>query len=190
MSIKTDNHNSGAKLELRRHYLRTYHGAGDARVLDCFQGGGKLWTTLQREFKLASYWGLDLKPRKGRLKLDSARVLDQRGWTENVIDLDAYGSPWKHYQALVRNAQTSCTVFLTIGMVKIGGGNFDRSILEMLGANFRKLKIPNSLGVRLGLHVLNHAAGYAKAHGLKMLDVQEAFPQRNARYIGMRLEKS
>lgn len=159
ITAKTDNHSPDAKLELRRYFLRKYHaGDGAAHVMDCFQGGGKIWTKLQSEFTLGSYWGIDLKPRKGRLKLDSCRVLEQPGWTQNVIDLDAYGSPWKHFQAVARNAPHSVTVFLTIGMVRIGGGNFDRSILQMLGINFRKLKIPNSLGVRLGEQVLSHAA--------------------------------
>lgn len=188
-STKTDNHNPAAKLELRRRFLRIYHADGKASVMDCFQGGAKLWGKLRSEFTLANYWGVDVKPRKGRLKLDSARILEQSGWTANVIDLDAYGSPWRHFQFVCENAPHSLTVFITIGMVRIGGGNFDRSVLQMVGANFRKIKMPNSLGVRLSEHALAHAVALAGSHGLQMTDIFEAFPQQNARYLGFRLEK-
>lgn len=103
MSIKTDNKDPAAKLELRRHFLRTYHARGPVHVLDCCQATGFLWRTLRAEFAVTSYWGLDLKPKKGRLQLDSVRVLQQRGWNQNVVDVDTYGSPWKHWAALLPN---------------------------------------------------------------------------------------
>src|SRR5438067_975429 len=113
---KTDNHNAAAKLALRRHFLRQLAAQGEAiQVLDCFQGEGVMWKTLRSEFPVAGYWGVDVKPKKGRLKIDSARILEQSGWTQNVVDLDAYGSPWKHFQNLIATCQHSVTVFLTIG---------------------------------------------------------------------------
>ena len=54
--VKTDNAHVRAKLDLRRHFLRTYHADGSANVLDCCQGSAVLWSTLRREFKLAGYW--------------------------------------------------------------------------------------------------------------------------------------
>jgi hypothetical protein len=96
VKAKTDNHDPRAKLELRRYFLRKYHGDGLARVLDCCQGSGLLWGTLRQEFECESYWGLDLKRKPGRLSIDSSRVLAQPGWPQDVIDIDTYGSPWKH----------------------------------------------------------------------------------------------
>src|SRR5438552_1243842 len=101
-SKKTDNHNLPAKLALRTYFLRKYHmqdvrrdaaGATNINVLDCCQATGKIWGTLQREFPLAGYWGVDVKPKKGRLTIDSVKILDQPGWTQNVVDVDTYGSP-------------------------------------------------------------------------------------------------
>lgn len=57
MTRKTDNSNLGAKLDLRRYFLRKYHGEEPAHVLDCCQGDGVIWARLRQEFPLASYWG-------------------------------------------------------------------------------------------------------------------------------------
>lgn len=68
MATKTDNHNPAAKLALRRHFLRKYHAVGEIRVIDCCQGSAKLWTQLRKEFEIKSYWGVDVKPKAGRLR--------------------------------------------------------------------------------------------------------------------------
>src|SRR3954469_21082851 len=106
-----ENSHLKAKLDLRRHYLERYHAAGERRVFDGFQAKGLLWSILRKEFPLASYWGVDLVEKKGRIKVDSARVLAQPGWNANIVDLDAYGSPWKHWLGVLKNAERSLTVF-------------------------------------------------------------------------------
>lgn len=187
---KTDNHNPSGKLALRRHFLEAYHPAGRRQVLDCCQGSGLLWRTLEKDFPLEGYLGLDLKPKKGRLKLDSVRFLDQPGWAQNIIDIDTYGSPWKHWFALLRNCRHSCTVFLTLGLVKVGGGNFDRSLLPIIGLNLLKLELPNSLGVKIASLSIQAALSAPSAHGLRLMEAQEAPPSPHARYFGLRLEKA
>lgn len=190
MSKQTDNHNPAAKLALRRHFLRRYHADGRAQVLDCCQAAGRLWNTLRREFACASYWGVDLKPKKGRLKVDSVRILDQPGWPQDVVDIDTYGSPWKHWTALLRHAPDAVTVFLTIGMVKAGGGNYDRAILPALGVDFQRLELPRALGVKLGELGVERCIAKARDHGFEIIECQEA-PNTSptARYIGVRLER-
>ena len=186
---KTDNHNPAAKLALRRHFLRKYHADEPIHVLDCFQAQGRLWSKLQQEFKVDSYWGVDIVPKKGRLAIDSARILDQPGWTQNVIDLDAYGSPWKHWLALLRHGGHDLTVFLTIGMVKIGGGNIDGALYPLLGLEFDRLQLPNSLAAKLhGLSI-----NTALAQALRRFKVIEALEAKNSggncRYLGVRLQR-
>jgi hypothetical protein len=149
-----------------------------------------LWLKLGSEFRLGSYWGVDLKPKPGRLKIDSSRILEQTGWEADVVDLDAYGSPWTHWTHLVRTfAGQAVTVFLTIGMIRMGGGNFDHAILGLTGCRFSRLKIPSSLGVRLSDHALRFALGAAAGAGLQAVEIQEAFPQGRARYLGIRLAR-
>ncbi len=187
---KTDNHNLPAKLELRRHFLRRYHAGQKPSVLDCCQGDGKIWRMLKSEFRLAHYLGFDLKERKGRLKLDSIRFLDQPGWTADVVDIDTYGSPWKHWLALLRHCDHPVTVFLTLGLVRVAGGNFDHYLLPILGLTFHRLKLPNSLGCKLSGLALDAALAAPSANGLKIIEAMEAESGRNARYFGLRLAKS
>jgi hypothetical protein len=166
---KTDNHDPRAKLELRRYFLRKYHRHAPAHVLDCCMGKGFLWKTLAREFPLASYWGVDVKPEAGRLKIDSARILAQRGWTQNVIDIDTYGSPWKHWRALLPNVTQPLTVFLTIGQVNMGT---DKFILQSLGLG--ALKIPRGIAVNLHDLALRYCLHHSAAHGVTITDAMEA----------------
>ncbi len=191
MSTKTDNHNPATKLLLRRHFLGRYHRDRAPRVLDCFQGSGLIWGQLGAEFPIASYWGVDLKPKKGRLKIDSARILEQEGWAADVVDLDAYGSPWTHWRNLVRTFRGDrVSVFLTFGMVKMFGlsANCDATVLDMAGCRFSR-PLPTSLRSRFNGWALDYALGDARKHELDAVEVQEAFPQGRARYIGVHLTR-
>jgi hypothetical protein len=186
MAKKTDNHNLPAKLALRRHFLRTFHSDGDIRVLDCCQASGKIWGELRKEF-YCRYWGVDVKPKPGRLKIDSVRILEQCGLEQNVIDIDTYGSPWKHWFALLRNTREPLTVFLTIG---IGGGNADRALLDALGLTFKTLKIPNAIGARIGETGVAACIARARDFGFEIADCREAANLGgHARYIGVRLSR-
>lgn len=136
---KTDNACPDVKLALRRYMLDRYHVGEPIRVLDCCQGSGVLWGTLQQEYDLAGYWGVDVKHKPGRLKLDSSRILARPGWRENVIDIDTYGSPWKHWTNLIKTIDHPTTVFLTIGQVNIGT---DLNILRVLGLHKLRTRPP------------------------------------------------
>lgn len=115
-SGKTDNRALGPKLELRRHFLRRFHGEAPPRVFDACQGSGLLWSHLRAEHPVARYWGVDVKPKRGRLAVDSARVLAQPDWDFDVIDCDTYGSPWVHWRSVLEQMPAHpVTVFLTIG---------------------------------------------------------------------------
>ncbi len=185
MTAKTDNGNLKAKLDLRRHFLRKYHSDGTARVFDAFQGDGRLWSVLRKEFNVASYWGVDVKPRQGRLRIDCSRVLGQNGWTENVLDLDSYGQPWVQYRLAAERARKDMTIFLTCGIVSLPGVT-SNIIRERMGLGslyvplaFQGLIIRQSIPYMLSIPL---DCGYsiaecveAEAHG------------RNVCYFGVRL---
>jgi len=185
MGKKTDNHNPEAKLKLRRYFLEKYHPDGSARVFDCCQGGGVMWGTIRRTHPVASYWGVDVKPKKGRLKIDSIRVLEQ-GLAQNIIDIDTYGSPWKHWFAMLQNVKQATTVFLTIGSTMFKGAT-DSSVLSALGCVFTSLKIPESFYGKLD----EIGVKYSLAKGCNFVNIVEAVEvvsTGNARYIGIRIE--
>jgi hypothetical protein len=186
---RTDNHSPAAKLDLRRHFLKKMRDAGEPiRVMDCFQGSKLIWGQLETEFQIASYWGVDLKEKKGRIKIDSSRILEQEGWNQNVIDLDAYGSPWKHWRNLITTCRHNVTAFMTIGMVRMGGGNLDNAANALMGVVFQRMKIPASMGPKISSRALPHALATAEYFKLFPVEIIEAFPQQNCRYIGVRLE--
>jgi hypothetical protein len=202
MAKKTDNHDPSAKLALRRYFLEKYHADGSAQVLDCCQGGGLLWKELRKTHAVASYWGVDVKPKKGRLKLDSIRILAQPGWPQNVIDIDTYGSPWKHWAAMLPNVSRPLTVFLTIGQAMGKSATIPSyQALESAGLKFPVLSQDHG-SYRLGEHVvpislfsraiydvsplLSKACDYATI--AEAIEVEDGRSNQPARYIGVRLE--
>lgn len=188
MAKKTDNHNLATKLDLRRYFLRKYHSHIAPRVFDCCQGSGKIWGELSKDQPLGSYWGVDLKPKKGRIKIDSERVLAQPGWAFDVIDVDAYGSPWNHWAAILNHMTEDVTVFLTVGLVRIGGGGklstIQKQVLGITG-----LKVPESICGKLHELSAKYLLAKTEEHGITIQECIEAFPSANARYIGVRLSK-
>jgi len=184
MDKKTDNHNPDVKLKLRKYFLEKYHADGSAKVFDCCQGGGVMWMTIQQTHAVESYWGVDVKPKKGRVKIDSVRVLQQAGLKQDVIDIDTYGSPWKHWFAMMPNIVRPTTVFLTIGSCKVGGSALSTEARAVLGIG--NLQIPNGIGFKVNeLAVdpcLSAGERYATLH-----EVVEAISDGNARYIGVHL---
>jgi len=186
---QTDNHNPAAKLDLRRHFLQKYHSDEPARVLDCCMGSGLLWGELKAEFEVESYLGLDLKAKKGRLKIDSARYLQAGGWDHDVIDVDTYGSPWKHWFAILEQAQQSVTVFLTIGLIRVnGGGNMTTVAQEALGLG--KLKVPKAIIGALHPHATRACIGAHEGMGWQVVEALEASNDGTAQYIGIRMERT
>ena len=179
---QTDNDNLGAKLDLRRWFLDKY--SEDINVLECCQGAGVMWSILKKEYPVRSHWGIDLKPKKGRLKLDSVRVLLQPGWPQNVIDVDTYGSPWKHWFAILETCDHPVTVFLTIGQRVTGTvGRLSNECFSALGIPF---KIPVGFHPKLGKYAVTHCLARGWGYGT-MVDVMEIDSgNRNVRYIGAR----
>lgn len=187
MTVKTDNHNPKAKLDLRRYFLKKYHANDPPRVLDCCQGGGLLWDQLRREFSVASYWGLDVKPKKGRLKLESSRVLAQPGWSQNVIDVDAYGAPWKHWEGILENSSGPITVFLTIGSIMFKG-SVDKHSFKAMGLERLAEKLPKSFSHKLSEIAVSYSLARSFVFGKITTEAVEATNKGNARYVGIRLE--
>lgn len=185
---RVDNHNAGAKLALRRHFLDKYHADGRFSVFDACQGSGTLWKEL-RPWYPCDYWGVDLKPKPGRLEADSIRLLEA-GVTADVIDVDAYGSPWRHYNALLPNVAAPVTVFLTEGMVWNGGLNVPAEILDATGLRLPTLQVPRALAVRTVMpDSWKYAISGARKHGLRVAEIVESMNKGgSARYFGVRLE--
>lgn len=183
---KTDNHSFGPKLELRKYFLRKYHTPETTHVLDCCQATGQLWKMLAKEHPLTSYWGVDIKPKKGRIKIDSVKILAQKGWPQNVVDIDTYGTPWKHWVSLLATISRPTTVFLTIGLIRMGGGGtMDTASKKILGVE--TLDLPPSLQGQLWEISEEYMLAKAQKIGIMIEESVEVVSTGTSRYLGIRL---
>ncbi len=182
---QTDNGDMAAKLTLRRYLLRKYHGSDPIRVLDCCQGSRRMWNALGREFNVQSYWGIDKKPMPGRMRLDSARILQLEGWEEDVVDIDTYGTPWKHWAGLIRTADHSVTVFLTWGQLNMTAP--DNVVTAAAGIG--ELKIPHCLRKHVANVGANALLSQCGVYGKRIVEAVEAPSHGSARYLGIRLQQ-
>lgn len=195
---KTDNAHPAAKLELRRYFLRKYHAETPPAVLDCCQGEGLLWRALRKEFPVANYWGVDLKPRRGRLSLDSVRILAQPGWTQDVVDIDTYGSPWDHWRALLPRVARPTTVFLTVGASGTSPlrTRLSKDDLAMMGITGRVRALLSKMKGASGRffpYLLPYALALPAEYGLTIVEAVEFYEPPvttwRTRYVGVRLEQ-
>jgi hypothetical protein len=186
---KIDNSSVPAKLALRRYFLKRYHADRPPHVIDCCVGEGVLWGRLRKEFAVASYLPIDKKNIPGRLRVnDSARILELPGLRADVIDVDTYGLPWRHWIAIIRGMDRPTTVFLTIGRLFMAGGSrLSREEADALGLSFRKLKLPTSLSGRLCPLAIDRLLGLAPANGLRVIEAREV-SGHHVQYVGVRLD--
>jgi hypothetical protein len=177
---------------LRRYFLEKYHKEGRIDVLDACEGEGVLWGALVEEYEVASYWGLDLKPKRGRVKADSVRILAVKAMPQNVIDIDTYGSPWKHWNALVPNIWQPVTVFLTAGLNRLGGGT--HVALRAMGMGRLVGLVPASLVSKINFNALGALIGVpCRDHSIEIVEAKEMPSGKehmgtSVRYFGIRLQ--
>ena len=81
------------------------------------------------------------------------------------------------------------TVFMTHGIVMTGGGNASNTALKSIGLLGLRNKCPNSLLAKAANNSVSYCLSECCAYGIKIIEAVEAFPQRNARYYGLRLER-
>jgi hypothetical protein len=189
---KCDNSHFSAKVLLRRHFLEKYHAAGRFTVFDSCQGSGLLWKELRRTFD-CDYWGVDLKRKPGRLKIDSARVLGQPGIAFDVVDVDTYGHPWSQYFALLKNHRgPAVTVFLTIGFGRsVPISTIPKELLKLSGISFQRLEPPETIVSAHLEFFIFRALSECFLRGWVPIECVEALPFSfvRAKYFGLRLER-
>lgn len=182
---KTDNDNFAGKLALRRYFLRRYHEGRTPLVFDACQATGQLWKALRTEFTV-TYFGVDHVAQPGRLRIESERVLATPGWQFDVIDVDTYGSPWLHWEQIMKHGRAPVTVFLTIGSSMFGGST-DNAALRAIGLGRVVKRLPPSMRKKLDRIAVDACLALTFTHGWEVVDAQEAPPGRSARYLGLHM---
>jgi hypothetical protein len=180
--LKTDNHNVEAKLGLRKEFI-----ANGMSVLDCFSGEGEaIWSTLRKQYQITEYVALDIKAKKNRLKIDSLRFLQSQDWIFDVVDLDAYGSPWSHWMEVLKtNRQSEIIVFLTIGSAVFG---------RLSSVALRSMNLPKETPSGMHKQLSSESVSFMLAECYKfdwiVIKASEAMNHGgSARYLALHLKK-
>jgi hypothetical protein len=114
------------------------------------------------------------------------------GITQNVIDIDAYGSPFHHYEALLANSVGEKTIFLTSGhgMGK-GMSVMSHQQVKALGLWPAVKHLSASMQGPLAALAENQMLfGLPEKFGWTILKLAESSPGMNARYFGARIKKT
>jgi hypothetical protein len=184
----TDNTNVKAKSDFRAEFLDRYHPEGPVRIFEACQGTGLIWGKLREIYgDRLLLWGVDVKPAKGRLAIKSERILSLHGWEFDVIDVDTWGPPWKHWIALLGNLYDPCTVFLTLGAAGPAGGGSNADHLAALGLK-TPFKIPEGLAAKVYARCTPYFLGMAERFGHRVIECVELEAAARCRYFGIRLE--
>lgn len=189
--MSRDNGNLDSKMALRRSFLRQHpkEGKPRIRVFDACQVEGVMWGQLRSEFA-CSYVGVDVKPKRGRLRVDSALLLERPGWRYDVVDIDTYGQPWRHWSAVMRNGSGTMTVFLTIGEAAAGPrAPLSEDGLAALGLAKLKDVLPYGILHQLNDLVLDHIVARAELYGWTIERFAESPRGLKARYVGVRMTR-
>lgn len=144
-----------------------------------------MWAALKKEFALSTYWAADLKHKKGRMKIDSVALCQQVGLKQNVIDVDTYGSPWKHWEAICQNITRPTTVFLTWGQQRQG---VDSVLGKAVGLDRLTIKPPQTCFLFLSRWCLPYLLGLALQRSRVIECKEMETSSTTARYFGVRLE--
>lgn len=155
--------------------------------MDCFSGEHEaVWSVLKHEYQVEEYLALDIKKKNKRLAIDSLKVLQGQKWHHNVLDLDAYGSPWEHwFEVLKTDRHDHVFVFLTIGTTM--HGNLTKSALKALGV---PLNTPTGMHRQISALSEKYCLTQLHEHDWIVTLAQEALnPGGSARYIGIHLTK-
>lgn len=181
-----DNASLPSKIALRRWFLQKYHSDTPPVVIDCCQGDGVLWGRLRSDFAVAGYTGFDVKPRHGRLAIDSARFLEAGGWHADVVDIDTYGHPWKHLDAINQTFRgDALTLFLTFGTQAHSGGVNNPKIQALSGL---RTPIPKSLQFKIESKFIEWTLPTVLLQWT-VVEARESPRSQRARYIGVRIAR-
>jgi hypothetical protein len=132
MNKKTDNHYLLEKIDLRVEVLSKVNNPS---ILECFGGKGLLWDSVRRkskkEFNLLSIEKDPNKNKKAHLTGDSYKFLINMDLSNfNIIDLDAYGIPFKYIDFICRS---NFKGYLIITSIQTGMGKLPYDLLISLG---------------------------------------------------------
>ena len=165
--IKTDNSFLADKVALRAGMLPNKK---QVKVLDCYAGTGRIWEqVVKKTGKNINVVSIDIDQKQDFVLLgDNEKwlaMMDLTGF--DVIDLDAYGVPFKQLEILF-DKKYKGLVFVTFIQSLYGGLPYD--MLECLGYTKAMIEKCPSLFFKKGR---DKFLGYLKTKGIELVQVRE-----------------
>lgn len=143
------------------------------RVLDAFGGEGRIWDEVKRRSgKTITVVKLDLDPDKSGiyLKGDNEKFLRSMNLSKfDVIDLDAYGIPYKQMAAVfdyAENHKLNTTVFVTAAQIQRNASGIPWGMMYELGYTRPMLEKVPTLFYR---NLMDRMAEYLGLHGVESM---------------------
>jgi hypothetical protein len=134
-ATKTDNSYLAAKVRLR---LDNLPAKREITVLDAYCGSGQIWQTVQERANnhKITVTGIDSKRATGRMHLvgDNLKFLAGMDLSRfDVVDLDAYGCPYKQLSAVLRGGRLKPGTIVFVTWIQSQFGILPRGFLQDLG---------------------------------------------------------
>jgi hypothetical protein len=132
---KTDNHYLEEKILLRKEVLTLVE---KPKILECFSGKGILYDNIDQKFEITRIEIEKNKSQKSHLCGDSYKFLLSIDLTKyNIIDLDAYGIPFKYIDFIVNSNFKGYVIVTAIQTVM---GKLPNELLYKLGYTSAMIK--------------------------------------------------
>lgn len=136
-AIKTNNSFLESKIKLRKEAIE---GLGNITVLECFRGESLMWGEIKKESKKKiKILSVDNQQYSGiYLKGDNVKFMETMNLKNfDVIDLDAYGVPYKQLEIIFSKKIKSIIIVTFIQTMQ---GNLPTGLLKKLGYTDTMLK--------------------------------------------------
>lgn len=166
-SVQTDN----TFLEEKVKFCIDNLPAGQCNVLDCYAGTGLIWRTIKEKVsgpgRRINVLGMDRKKLQGiYLQGDNLKFLASMDISKfNVIDLDAYGVPYKQLKIIFsRKLHKEVVIFITF--IQSVYGRLPTDMLVELGYSPTMIKKCPSIFFRNGFEKFKQ---YLAIHGIEQI---------------------
>lgn len=150
---KTDNHYLTEKIQLRQEVIKLVK---HPKILECFAGRGVLYKELKKQnsIKITSIEIEHNKNKYAHLTGDSFKYLKALDLTKyNIIDLDAYGIPFKYIDFIIKSGFKG---YLIVTAIQSGMGKLPNGLLISLGYTKEMIKKIPTLFNTKGLEKLKN----------------------------------
>ena len=172
----TDNSHLDIKVALRQNHLP---GKKSLTVLDCYHGEGAIWNHIKRSTdKTILMVGIDKKEIDGVLQLkgDNLKFIRSMNLSVyDVIDLDAYGIPYRALREVLRNPTLKKRTVIFLTFIQTYHGCLPYDMLSELGYSRKMIRKIPTLFFRNGFDKLKAFLGQSGVKKIAYISVNNKF---------------